>query len=98
MACRCGPRAIKVTSSPDRDNIAPRNAPIAPAPTIANFMAMLSDYGRKRISPCLRGNLGVSVVNFLQAIFTTESQSEHGDTETGPHVTIVSITCNASRV
>src|SRR5437899_2871184 len=38
-ARRCAPRAISVTSSPNFASIAPTNAPMAPAPTTANFIA-----------------------------------------------------------
>ena len=38
IARRCAPRAISVTSSPAFANMAPTNAPIAPAPTMAKFM------------------------------------------------------------
>src|SRR5207253_460514 len=38
IARRCAPRAIKVTSSPDFASMAPTKAPMAPAPTMANFM------------------------------------------------------------
>src|SRR5882672_2980573 len=45
IARRCGPRAIRVTSSPALVNMAPANAPMAPAPTMANFMDLYSIYG-----------------------------------------------------
>src|SRR5487761_749215 len=39
IATRCGPRAIRVTSSPLRERYAPSKPPIAPAPTMATLMA-----------------------------------------------------------
>ena len=35
--------AIRVVSWPDKANLAPRNAPIAPAPYMANFIGLASD-------------------------------------------------------
>src|SRR3989442_124378 len=41
IARRCAPRAINATSSPALLSIAPTKAPIAPAPTTANFMVTI---------------------------------------------------------
>src|SRR3989442_11442544 len=44
IARRCAPRAIKITSSPDLASMAPTKAPMAPAPTMANFIMSLKPW------------------------------------------------------
>src|SRR5487761_108203 len=46
IAARCGPRAMRITSSPLRERYAPSRPPIAPAPTTATLTASFRIKGR----------------------------------------------------